>query len=172
MLRILDPLCEKIVLIGGHTSRIKVMSERVEVRDIGVGLHYVAEKKPTVYSTLLWMVKCILAQIRTSIELVKVRRDVDLVLFYMANPFYFIPVITSKLLKKVTIDVVTRNKRTNLISRIMDMKGHILLKLFGGISPEASPNQRIGVDKIPRQTPRRGRQIYRHCNVQNRKECG
>lgn len=136
MLKILDPLCEKIAVIGGNTSRIEVISERVEVRNIVVGLHYVAEKKPTVYSALLWKVKCILTQIKISVELVKGRRDVDLVLFYMANPFYFVPVITSKLLKKVTIDVVTRNIRTDLISRITDMQDPILLKLFDGISPE------------------------------------
>lgn len=54
MLKILDPLCEKIAVIGGNTSRIEVISERVEVRDIVVGLHYVAAKKANrLFSTSL-----------------------------------------------------------------------------------------------------------------------
>jgi len=48
VLKILDPLCEKIAVIGGNTSRIEVISERV------VGLHYVAAKKANrLFSTSL-----------------------------------------------------------------------------------------------------------------------
>lgn len=54
MLKILDALCEKIAVIGGNTSRIAVISERVEVRDIVVGLHCVADKKANrLFSTSL-----------------------------------------------------------------------------------------------------------------------
>ncbi|MGZ4928899.1 MAG: hypothetical protein ACXV76_11615, partial [Halobacteriota archaeon] len=106
LLKILDPLSKKIVVIDGNTDRINAESEKVELRDIGVGLHYVAEKKPILYSALLWIVKCILAQAKSSLELVRIRGEVDIVVFYMANPFYLIPVITSKLLGKRTIDVI------------------------------------------------------------------
>ena len=136
VLKILDPLCERIVVIDGNTDRISVASERVELHDIGVGVHYLYEKKPRLYSGLLWISKCILAQIRTCLELAKIRRDVDVVVFYQANPFYIMAVITSKLLRKGTIDIVTRSKRKDMLSRIMNLQDPILFKIFDGISPQ------------------------------------
>ena len=140
LLKILDPLCKEIVVIDGNTDRINVVSEKVELRDIGVGLHYVAEKKPTLYSGLLWIVKCILAQAKSSLELMRIRGEVDIVVFYMANPFYLIPVITSKLLGKRTIDFITRSisSKKLLLTRIFSLQDPLLLKLFDGLSPETS----------------------------------
>ena len=140
LLKILDPLCKRIVVIDGNTDRINVASKRVELRDIGVGLHYVAEKKPTLYSGLLWIVKCILAQAKSSLELMRIRGEVDIVVFYMANPFYLIPVITSKLLGKRTIDVITRSisMQKLLLTRIFSLQDPLLFKLFDGLSPETS----------------------------------
>jgi len=140
LLKILDPLCKKIVVIDGYTDRINVVSKSVELRDIGVGLHYVAEKKPTLYSGLLWIAKCILAQAKSSLELMRIRGEVDIVVFYMANPFYLIPVITSKLLGKSTIDVITRSisEQKKLLTRIFSLQDPLLLKLFDGLSPETS----------------------------------
>ena len=116
------------------------MSEKVELRDLGVRLHYVAEKKPTLYSGLLWIVKCILAQAKSSLELMRIRSEVDIVVFYMANPFYLIPVVTSKLLGKRTIDVITRSisEQKKLLTRIFSLQDPLLLKLFDGLSPETS----------------------------------
>ncbi|MGZ4864907.1 MAG: glycosyltransferase family 4 protein [Halobacteriota archaeon] len=138
LLKILDPLCKKIVVIDGYTDRINVVSESVELRDLGVGVHYVAEKKPTFYSGLLWIFECILAQLKSSVELIKIRREVDIVVFYLANPFYLIPVITSKLLGKRTIDIITRSTSNNLLTRIYSLQDPLLFKLFDGISPETS----------------------------------
>jgi glycosyltransferase involved in cell wall biosynthesis len=138
LLKILNPLCKKIVVINGNTDRINVASKRVELRDLGVGVHYVAEKKPTFYSGLLWIFECILAQAKSSLELIKIRREVDIVIFYMANPFYLIPVVTSKLLRKRTIDVITKSTPEDLLDRILSVQDLFLFKLFDGISPETS----------------------------------
>jgi glycosyltransferase involved in cell wall biosynthesis len=138
LLEILEPLCEKIVVIDGNTDRINIVSERVELRDLGVGVHYVAEKKPMLYSGLLWIFECILAQAKSSLQLIRTRREVDIVIFYLANPFYLIPVITSKLLGKRTIDVITRSTSKNLLTRICSLQDQLLFKLFDGISPEAA----------------------------------
>ena len=138
LLEILDPLCKKIVLIDGNTDRINIVSERVELRDLGVGVHYVIERKPRLYSLLLWIFECILAQTKSSLELIRIRREVDIVVFYLANPFYLMPVITSKLLGKRTIDVITRSTQKKLPDRILSVQDPFLFKLFDGISPESS----------------------------------
>ena len=140
LLKILDPLCKKIVVIDGYTDRISVASESVELRDLGVGVHYVAEKKPTLYSGLLWIFECTLAQAKSSLELIKIRREVDIVIFYLANPFYLIPVVASKLLRKRTIDIITRSisEQKKLLTRIFSLQDPLLLKLFDGLSPETS----------------------------------
>jgi glycosyltransferase involved in cell wall biosynthesis len=138
LLKILNPLCKKIVVINGNTDRINVASKRVELRDLGVGVHYVAEKKPRLYSGLLWIFECVLAQAKSSLELIRIRGEVDVVVFYLANPFYLIPVITSKLLGKRTIDVITKSTRKNLLTKILNLQDPLLFKLFDGLSPETS----------------------------------
>jgi hypothetical protein len=61
------------VLINGNTDRINVISERVELCDLDVGVQYITEKKPRLYSGLSWIFECVLAQVKSSLELVRTR---------------------------------------------------------------------------------------------------
>lgn len=137
ILRILQPLSDKVVLIDGNTDRINIPSEKVEVRDINLAMHFLKDIRPTIYSAILWMMKCILAQVKTSLELIRVRKEVDIVLFYVTHPYYLLPLITAKILGKKTIEVVTRSKPNSLLSKILNLQDPILFKLLDGISPES-----------------------------------
>jgi hypothetical protein len=100
LLQILEPIAERIVLIDGNTERITMGSEKVEVRDIATSMHAAKDIQPAFYSKLLWLTKCIKAQLLTSIELVRIRKEVNVVLFYLAYPFYLAHLLTAKLLGK------------------------------------------------------------------------
>ncbi len=137
VLKILEPLSDSIVLIDGNIDRIDVNCEKVEIKDIGIKMHYVKDVTPAFYSAILWIIKCILAQVKASLELIKARKEVDIVIFYMAYPYYLLPLITSKILGKKAVEVITRSKSNSLLQKILGLQDPILYKLLGGVSPES-----------------------------------
>ena len=137
LLKILEPISDKIVLIDGNTDRINITSEKVEVRDIGVSVHYLKDIKPIFYSAILWITKCVLVQFKTSLELTKHRKKVDVVMFYVAYPYYLLPLIVAKIFRKKTVEVITRSKHNSLLPKIFSLQDPLLFRLLDGISPES-----------------------------------
>ena len=137
LLKILEPISDKIVLIDGNTDRINITSEKVEVRDIGVSVHYLKDIKPRFYSAILWITKRVLVQFKTSLELTKHRKKVDVVMFYAAYPYYLLPLIVAKIFRKKTVEVITRSKHNSLLPKILSLQDPLLFRLLDGISPES-----------------------------------
>jgi len=137
LLKILEPISDKIVLIDGNTDRINITSEKVEVRDIGVSVHHLKDIKPRFYSAILWITKCVLVQFKTSLELTKHRKKVDVVVFYVAYPYYLLPLIVAKIFRKKTVEVITRSKHNSLLPKILSLQDPLLFRLLDGISPES-----------------------------------
>ena len=137
ILEILDPLSESIILISGNTDRVVIKSKKVEVRDIGIGLHYANEINPRFYSLFLWGVKCFFVQILTVFELIKKRDDIEIVFFYMAYPYYIIPLITAKILKKKSIEVVTRSRPKSTPQKIISFFDPVFFCLLDTIALES-----------------------------------
>lgn len=137
LLKILEPISDKIVLIDGNTDRINITSEKVEVRDIGVSVHYLKDIKPRFYSAILWITKRVLVQFKTSLELTKHRKKVDVVVFYVAYPYYLLPLIVAKIFRKKTVEVITRSKHNSLLPKIFSLQDPLLFRLLNGISPES-----------------------------------
>ena len=146
---ILEPICDKIVLINGNTDRIDTAhSRKVVVRDIGIGMHYLGDMKPKCYSAVIWILKWLLVQYRASVELAKLRADVDVVMFYVAYPGFLLPLILTKLLRKKSIEVVTRSEATTTTARLWSLQDPILFRLLDGISPESGGLvQKLGLEK-------------------------
>jgi glycosyltransferase involved in cell wall biosynthesis len=135
---ILDPLCASVLMITGNTDRIVCHSDKVRVVDIGVSMHLLHDVKPTIYSALLWFAKSVFVQLKESVELIRVRKDVDIVLFYVAHPYYFFPLLTAKILRKNAIEIVTRSKPVALITRLLSAQDPLLFRLLDGVSPESA----------------------------------
>jgi glycosyltransferase involved in cell wall biosynthesis len=135
---ILDPTCASVLMITGNTDRIIRPSPTVHVADIGISMHFLGDKNPVLYSALLWIIKSMIVQLRTSIELVKARNDIDLVLFYMAYPYCLLSLLTAKMLRKKAIDVVTHGKPVTLFEKLYSTQDPILFRLLDGISPEST----------------------------------
>jgi glycosyltransferase involved in cell wall biosynthesis len=138
LISILEPISDKIVVIDGNTDRIDTAHCRTVVtRDIGISMHYLGDLKPKYFSAVMWMLKWFLIQSRASLELVRVRAEVDIVIFYMAYPGYLLPLVVTKLLRKKSIEVVTRGKETTKTARLWRLQDPILFTLLDGISPES-----------------------------------
>ncbi len=149
VLKIIEPISDKIVLINGNTKRINFNSENFEIRDIGISMHYVNEVKPTSYSFISWIFKCGLAQIKIGFELIKMK-NIDVVIFYLAYPYYLLPLIISKSLGNTNIEIITRGKSNSnsFLSRILKAQDKILFELLDGFSPESKAlTLELGINK-------------------------
>jgi glycosyltransferase involved in cell wall biosynthesis len=142
LLQIVEPIADRIVLIDGNTERIEKPADTIELRDIGISMHAISDINPPSYSKLLWIAKCVMAELQASIQLVRVRKDVNIVLFYLAYPYHILPLLTSKLLRKKTVEVLTRSNsgggmENAVLSRIFALQDRLTFALLDGISPES-----------------------------------
>ena len=149
LLIILEPISHKIVLIDGNTDRIDTAhNSKIIVRDIGISMHYLGDLKPKYFSAVIWIFKWFLIQCRVSLELARARADVDVVIFYMAYPGFLLPLVVTKLLRKKSIEVVTRGKATTKTARVWRLQDPILFTLLDGISPESRGLiKELGIEK-------------------------
>jgi glycosyltransferase involved in cell wall biosynthesis len=146
---ILEPISDQIVLIDGNTDRIDMgHSGKIVVRDIGICMHYLGDIKPKLFSAFVWIFKWFLFQCRASLELARARADVDVVLFYIAYPGYLLPLVVTKLLRKKSIEVLTRGKPITKTARVWRLQDPILYTLLDGISPESRGLiKELGIEK-------------------------
>jgi glycosyltransferase involved in cell wall biosynthesis len=137
IIEILEPITDRIVLICGNKDNLLTIPD-VKICDVGIGMHYVVDIRPTWYSAIIWILKCALVQVKESLELLKSRKSIDIVIFYMAYPYFLLPLITAKLINKKTIEVITRNYRPEFVSRLIRFQDPLLYSLLDGISPESN----------------------------------
>ena len=140
LLKILEPLSKSIVLLGGSTDRIDVNCEKVKIKDIGIKMYYVKDVTPKFYSIMLWGIKCTVVQIKTSLELFRLSKDVDVVIFYAAYPYYLLPLLSANVLGKKTLEIITYTSHTQLnsgsiLGKIFRLQDKLLLSLIDYISP-------------------------------------
>ena len=148
--KILDAICDSVLIIDGNTQRIKRPSEKVTLVDIGISLHALKDVKPTFYSAILMLVKTVAVQPMLSIELVRRRHEVDVVLFYAAFPNHLLPLITAKILKKRTVEVVSTAKEVTLQGKILEKQYPLVFRLLDCISPITESLIKVhGLDKYP-----------------------
>lgn len=135
VLLILEPICERITLIDGNTKNIKTNNKNVNLIDIGLSMHYIGDKKPRIFSLLLWIIKFLYVQIIESIIIINKRKQFDIIIFYMAYPHYLLPLLVSKLLRKKTFEIATRSGKSH--SQLIRFLDKLYYYLLDGISPES-----------------------------------
>jgi glycosyltransferase involved in cell wall biosynthesis len=136
ILIILQPIAKKIIIITGNTSRITV-ENKVMFKDLHIHLDYFTNEIPKILHNFIWILKSIIFQIKGSIELINSRKEVDIVIFYVAYPYFLLILITAKILRKKTLEIITRGPPTSFIMKISNLQNIIILKLLDGISPES-----------------------------------
>jgi len=58
-------------------------------------------------------------------------------MFYVAYPYYLLPLIVAKIFRKKTVEVITRSKHNSLLPKILSLQDPLLFRLLNGISPES-----------------------------------
>lgn len=148
VINILVPISSRVIVITGNTDRISMHSDTIEVVDVGLSAHYLKDIKPSIYSATLWLVKCVVIQIKTSLQILRARDTIDVLFFYMAYPYYLLPLITSKVLGKRTVEVVTRGGDKRGIPKLLSLQDPLYYTLLDGISLESRTLlQGSGLDK-------------------------
>lgn len=137
LLQILGEITDNVYVVCGNTKAIN-SDTNATMTDVNIQMHYLNEIQPTFISAFLWIVKMLLIQIKTSFEIFNLRKDTDVIIFYLAFPYFLLPLITSKLLGKKTIEIVTRSKPNNFLSKLLNFQSSLIFKLLDGISPESN----------------------------------
>jgi glycosyltransferase involved in cell wall biosynthesis len=106
--KILEPITEQLYLISGNLPK-EIFSDKVRFIDIGHPPNY----NKSIFRISISALRILLIQIKVSLHLLRISKNVDVVIFYLAA-FYQLPLLTAKLLGKKT-----------------------MLKQGGSISPEA-----------------------------------
>jgi glycosyltransferase involved in cell wall biosynthesis len=71
-----------------------------------------------------------------SIQILK-STEVDIVIFYLAYPYYLLPLFTASILRKKTCEVVTRSRPKSIPEKILSFQDPTIFRLLSGISPES-----------------------------------
>ncbi|NLF01789.1 MAG: glycosyltransferase family 4 protein, partial [Anaerolineales bacterium] len=87
-----------IVASGGFPEAIAWPAD-VELRDVGVRLHYLKDRQPKLLSAISWLLKAALAQLLLGWEVVRMRREVDVV-FCALGSYYQFPILIARVLRK------------------------------------------------------------------------
>ncbi|MBL7124594.1 MAG: glycosyltransferase family 4 protein [Dehalococcoidales bacterium] len=103
-LQLLEPICDKLYAITGNVPKEGVFTSKVQLKDTKVAMHFKESVHPLWWSILLWILKNILFQIRACLELLKISRNIDIVICYLGI-YYLPPMLTAKLLGKKVLKI-------------------------------------------------------------------
>lgn len=137
VLEILTPISESVLLINGNTNRIKNPAQNVVIYDLNLSVHYSSEIKPKIFSNFFWIIKLFMIQIKTSLKVLYLHKEIDLIIFYMAYPYFQLPLLISKLCHLKTIEVITRSQSNSPLIKLLKINDYFLYHLIDGISPES-----------------------------------
>jgi len=138
LILILNPICDNITIIGANTNKLTINPSKVRTKPIKFSMHKLNYISPKLLSIFIWIIKLILIQILQSYELIKERNNYEIVIFYMAYPYFLIPLISAKFIGKKTMEVVTRSPSQSNLSKILSLQDYLFFELLDGISPESN----------------------------------
>lgn len=98
---IIEPITPNIYLITVK-KKLFIKNPNLKVLNIYLKVHYAKTKTPIWYSYTLWILKFILIEIYTSIQLIRILKKIDTVIF-MSYPFDLLPLLITKIFKKKII---------------------------------------------------------------------
>ncbi len=108
--KILEPISDSLYVITGNVPE-ELFSQRIRFMDLRTVMHYRRSVFPEWLVMPLWFLKIAFIQVKMSVSLLRIARDVDIVIFYLSY-FYQLPLLTAKILRKKTVLL-----QTNTISK-------------------------------------------------------
>ena len=98
-IRVLEPLAEDLFIISSNCPEDIVFNPRVHIRNV----KHDSKKQPM----MIRVAKQILWQLRVSFNLIKLSKNVDIVIFYLGSTAYPLPAVWAKLLRKKIVSRIS-----------------------------------------------------------------
>ena len=103
LVEILESICEKIYVVTSNIPRDRTFSEKIRIQDVKTTMHFKDTIRPMWWSSLLQFLKIITIQMKMCWILIKISKDIDIVIFYVGGANLLPPVLMAKALRKKVI---------------------------------------------------------------------
>jgi glycosyltransferase involved in cell wall biosynthesis len=100
---ILEPICEKIYVVTSNIPKDKTFSAKIKMQDVKTAMHFRDTIRPRWWSTVLQFFKIVVIQMKMCWVLVKISKEIEIVIFYVGGANLFPPVLMAKVLRKKVI---------------------------------------------------------------------
>lgn len=137
LLQIIAPISESVALITGNPTMVSRLSGAT-VEDLRVKMHYTRDSSFPLLSSIRWIAKSVLFQLKSCISIAMRRKRTDIV-FFLAHPYQVLPLMMTRLLGIRSVDLVTRGgeRRDGAIPRLAEISGGISFALSTTIALES-----------------------------------
>ena len=99
LLEILEPLSNEIFVITGNFPEDLIVGRNIHIKNVKSD-----SKRETMWIRIF---KCILTQLRIALNLIKISKNVDIVIFFVGGMALLLPMITANLLRKRVLLIAT-----------------------------------------------------------------
>ena len=106
LVEILEPICERVYVVASNIPKDRTFSEKIRIQDVKTALHFRYLIHPKWWSTLLQIFKILLIQMKMCWTLIKISKEIDIVIFYVGGANLFPPVLMAKVLRKKVLLLV------------------------------------------------------------------
>ncbi len=103
LVEILEPICEKVYVVTSNIPKDRIFSEKIRIQDVKTAMHFKDTISPRWWSTLLQFFKIIAIQMKISLVLTKISKEIDVVIFHTGGNNLFPCVLMAKILRKKVI---------------------------------------------------------------------
>lgn len=138
MLDLLVPLSESIVLVTGEVDAVEPR-EGVEIERVSARFPSAAEIQGSAAGNARMALQVAKFEAGAARKLIALRHQIDLVIFYMAWPYYLLPAVAGRIVNVPTLEIVTRSTPASdrLLDRIYQLEDHLLTALVSYLVPES-----------------------------------
>ena len=124
LLKILEPICEKIIVITGVFEN-EIISKKISITCL---------KGHEDKRTSLKILKFVVSQVKSCWHLLRVRKGIDVVMFYINSGSLTLPIILSKILKKKVLLIVSASdsEMASIIYRdyLFGIGGRVVIPIY------------------------------------------
>jgi glycosyltransferase involved in cell wall biosynthesis len=103
LVEILEPISERVYVVTSNIPKDRTFSEKIRIKDVKTALHFRDTIHPMWWSTILQFFKIIIIQLKMCWTLIKISKEIDIVIFYVGGGDLFLPVLIAKILRKKVI---------------------------------------------------------------------
>ena len=104
LVEILEAICETVYVVTSNIPKDRTFSDEIRIIDVKTAMHFRDTVRPRWWSTLLQLFKIIFIQIKMCCFLIKISKEIDIVIFYVGRTNMFPCVLMAKVLR---IKVIT-----------------------------------------------------------------